>query len=152
MRSAKLGIAVSTLVLALSACGSGGGSGTTVLTTSPASSASGVVPSGTPVDLPVSDWTPDQMRYVLYIDGTLIADGDCIRLKEKRDDSITTLIWPKGSTARRVGDVITVYDAAGRAVAASGDAVLYDGGYGEPPYPNACTKGSRSTFLVQDDL
>ena len=152
MRSAKLGIAVSTLVLALSACGSGGGSGTTALTTSPASSASGVVPSGTPVDLPVSDWTPDQMRYSLYIDGTLITDGDCIRLKEKRDDSITTLIWPKGSTARRVGDVITVYDAAGRAVAASGDAVLYDGGYGEPPYPNACTKGSRSTFLVQDDL
>ncbi|MCX6421283.1 MAG: hypothetical protein NT180_02785 [Actinobacteria bacterium] len=134
MGSAKLGIAVSALVLALSACGSGGGSGTTALTTSPASSASGVVPSGTPVDLPVSDWTPDQMGYALYINGTLIIDGDCIRLKEKRDGSVTTLIWPKGSTARRVGNVITVYAAAGRAVAASGDAVLYDGGYGEPPY------------------
>ena len=136
---------VSVLALGLGACGSDRGTAST-------SSASGVVPSGTPVELPVSDWTPDQMRYAAYIEGTLIADGDCIRLKEKSDGTITTLIWPKGSTARRVGDVITVYDAAGRAVAVSGDAVLYDGGYGEPPYPNACTKGSRSTFLVQDDL
>jgi hypothetical protein len=40
------------------------------------------------------------MRYAAYIEGTLIADGDCIRLKEKSDGAITTLIWPKGSTAR----------------------------------------------------
>jgi len=95
-----MSLTVSTLVLALSACGPGGGSGTTALTTSPASNASGVAPSGTPVDLPVSDWAPDQMRYAAYIEGTLIADGDCIRLKEKSDGAITTLIWPKGSTAR----------------------------------------------------
>ena len=143
-RVAALSI-VSVLALALGACGSDRGAAST-------SSASGFVPSGTPVELPVSDWSPDQMRYAAYIEGTLIADGDCIRLKEKSDGAITTLIWPKGSTARHVGDVITVYDAAGRAVAASGDPIFYDGGYGEPPYPNACTKGSRSTFLVQDDL
>lgn len=126
----------------LAACGTGGDA----LTTTPG-------PSGVRVELPVTDWAPgpDPTRFALKIAGQLVAEGDCIRMRESlAPHAVTTPLWPAGSTAYRVGDVITVYDAAGFAVAATGDQVDYVAGYAPTPHPNACTQGQSTLFITED--
>lgn len=131
-------------LLALSAC-----SGTTPGMESPAPTA----PAGAQVDLPVSDWSAQSgSHFGLSLTGTLMQDGECIRLRVD-DGSSVTPVWPAGHTAYQdTSGVITVVDGQGREVARTGQRIDYVGGYGAAPYPNACTESGDGTFLVQEDI
>ena len=131
-------------LLALSAC-----SGTTPGMESPAPTA----PAGAQVDLPVSDWSAQSgSHFGLSLTGTLVPDGQCIRLRVD-DGSSVTPVWPAGHTAYRGTDgVIAVFDDQGREVARTGQRIDYVGGYGDAPYPNACTESGDGTFLVQEEV
>ena len=113
-----------------------------------------VAPGAQQVPLPTSDWQTGDMSFALNGKGTLVADGDCIRfrLSSPYAGSLVTPVWPAGTIAYRQGDQITVYDAAGNAVARTGDSVDYAGGFGPAPYASGCTAGQTSFWLVQEDL
>jgi hypothetical protein len=110
-------------------------------------------PAGVKVDLPVSDWSAQSgSHFGLSLTGTLVQDGECIRLRVD-DGSSVTPVWPAGHTAYRgTSGVITVVDGQGREVARTGQRIDYVGGYGAAPYPNACTESGDGTFLVQEDI
>lgn len=131
-------------LLALSAC-----SGATPGVESPASTS----PAGVQVELPVSDWSAQSgSHFGLSLTGTLVQDGECIRLQVD-DGSSVTPVWPAGHTAYQGNNgVITVFDDQGREVARTGQRIEYIGGYGDAPYPNACTESGDGTFLVQEDI
>jgi len=131
-------------LLALSAC-----SGTNTLAESSAPTA----PAGAQVDLPVSDWSAQSgSHFGLSLTGTLVRDGECIRLQVD-DGSSVTPVWPAGHTAYQdTSGIIIVVDGQGRVVARTGQRIDYVGGYGAAPYPNACTENEDGTFLVQEDI
>lgn len=131
-------------LLALSAC-----SGATPGVVPPAPTS----PGGVQVELPVSDWSAQSgSHFGLSLTGTLVQDGKCIRLQVD-DGSSVTPVWPAGHTAYEDPEgVITVFDDQGREVARTGQRIDYIGGYGDAPYPNACTESGDGTFLVQEDI
>lgn len=131
-------------LLALSAC-SGATPG--VESSAPTS------PAGVQVELPVSDWSAQSgSHFGLSLTGTLVQDGECIRLRVN-DGSSVTPVWPAGHTAfQDTEDVITVFDDQGREVARAGQRIDYIGGYGDAPYPNACSESGDGTFLTQEDI
>lgn len=104
------------------------------------------------ISLPVSDWSPvNSSRFALSTQGVLVADGDCIRLREDHASGITTPVWPAGHTAYKIDGQIIVIDPQGYPVARTGDRVDYVGGYISAVHPDACTKGT-DTFEIQEDI
>lgn len=109
-------------------------------------------PSGTEVDLPVSDWSPQSgSAFGRSLQGTLVAEGTCIRMQVD-DGSTVTPVWPAGHTAYQDSDGITVFDGQQQEVARSGQQVDFIGGYSDAPYPNECTQTGSGTFVVQEDI
>lgn len=131
-------------LLALSAC-----SGVTPVVESPAPTS----PAGVQVELPMSDWSAQSgSHFGLSLTGTLVQDGECIRLQVDNGSSVTP-VWPAGHAAYQDTEgVITVFDDQGREVARTGQRIEYIGGYGGAPYPNACTESGDGTFLVQEHI
>lgn len=110
-------------------------------------------PVGVQVELPVSDWSAQSgSHFGLSLTGTLVQDGECIRLQVD-DGSSVTPVWPAGHTAYQDTEGgITVFDDQDGEVAHTGQHIDYVGGYGDAPYPNACTESGDGTFLVQEDI
>lgn len=112
-----------------------------------------VLPSGaTPIPLPTSDWTPQSSLFGAYVEGTLFADDECLRIRELGAGGVSTPVWPAGVVAYRSdGGTISVVNQDGKVVAKTGDEVRYVGGYSTAAPGSPCT-GNGDTFLVQQEL
>jgi len=81
------------------------------------------------IAIPTSSWKPGDPVQTFDVEGTLVADGSCIRIR-REDGVVVTPVWPAALHARSgSGGQIELLDADDRQVASKGDRVKLDGGY-----------------------
>ncbi len=87
---------------------------------------------GAPVDIAIRDdpFTPN--CHTSFTIGTLIADdtaGTAIVEDGSSGNRTLPVLWPDGFTARRLGDVIEVFNQDGKSLARTGETYKFLGGY-----------------------
>lgn len=131
-------------VLLLSACGTDA--------ESPQGSAP-TVNSALPV--PTSSWKQGDPVNAYYVEGALVSEGDCIRLRRDDGGTIVTPVWPEGYSARHAPDgELELLSMKNVVVARTGDHVHLDGGYAThfPKTQPCLDPGDGELFLVQELL
>jgi len=110
-----------------------------------------------PVTLNTSSWTGGEGDYWMQmaVDGVVRVDATgCVYLGSDQSDVVRDIVWPAGYTASREPDgSVTILNADGVVVAATGNRIQFGGG-GAPPGTDlkGRAKGSVGAIMVTDVL
>ncbi|RIJ76232.1 hypothetical protein D1871_12280 [Nakamurella silvestris] len=99
--------------------------------------------------LPTSEWKVGQVGRGAVLAGTLVWDGECVRVRRDEDESVIPVIWPKGYSVSHTDEVATVLDEDGNPALESGQRVAFGGGFTDTAPTGPCV--DAHAFTVESD-